>query len=80
MSREDVEVVRRATAPHDGEDWASGLQTAFAALDHRDADAPAAWMARDPGLRHTHPDIVWDVGAIGAIPPTYHGLAELAAF
>jgi hypothetical protein len=79
MSQENVEVVRRFNAPHEGEN----LMLLLRALVERagpeaDADVILRVWADDPGWRFADPDIEWDVTPTGGVGAALHGPSELA--
>ena len=65
MSRENVEVVRLANEPHNGEDMVPILQEFVEGVtDWSDTDAVVAAFADDPAWQHLHSDIEWDWSAL----------------
>ena len=80
MSQENVEIVRLATEPHNGEDMVPVIRDGLGHIvDWSDTDAVVAAMAQDPNVRPMHPDVEWDASAIGVFSVT-HGLYALALF
>ena len=80
MSQENVEIVRLATEPHNGEDMVPVIRDGLGHIvDWSDTDAVVAAMAQDPNVRPMHPDVEWDASAIGVFNVT-HGLYGLALF
>ena len=66
MSREAVEVVRRFNSPYDGQDMIPAIRDGLGRLgpDPQAEEVLALW-AEDPMLQHLHPDIEWDIRAVG---------------
>jgi ketosteroid isomerase-like protein len=64
MSEENVEVVRLANEPHNGEDMVPIIREVVDGLDWSDTDAVVAALADDPAWQHLHPDIEWDWSAL----------------
>jgi ketosteroid isomerase-like protein len=66
MSEENVEVVRRANEPRNGEDMVPIVREFVEGVtDWSDTDAVVAALADDPAHQHLHPDIEWDWSAMG---------------
>jgi uncharacterized protein len=80
MSHENVEIVRRAIEPYEGEDLVPALRELVERVEWWDAEAVAAAMAQDPRGRHLHPEIEWDVSSAGAFGGVSHGYYELGAY
>jgi hypothetical protein len=77
MSQQGLEVVRRVWEAHDGEDLVAAIrELAEHAGPDFERDAVLAWWAQDPGLQHLHPDIEWDMRAMGLA--LLHGASELS--
>src|SRR5438874_12526667 len=80
MSQEDVEVVRLANEPHNGEDMVPIIREDVEGIaDWSDTDAVVAAVASDPNVRPMHPEVEWDASALGLFGVA-HGLYELAVF
>src|SRR6266480_1281774 len=80
MSQENVEVVRSANEPHNGEDMVPIVRELVEGItDWSDTDAVVAAAASDPMVRPMHPDVEWDASAIGVFGVA-HGLYGLALF
>ena len=80
MSQENVELVRLATEPHNGEDMVPVIREGLEGIaDWSNTDAVVAAMAQDPNVRPMHPDVEWDASAIGVFGVA-HGLYGLALF
>ena len=80
MSHENVEIVRLATEPHNGEDMVPIVREIVEEIaDWSDADAVVAAVANDPDVRPMHPEIEWDASALGLFGVA-HGLYGLAVF
>ena len=80
MSQENVEVVRRATQPHNGEDMVPIIRDFVAGVtDWSDTDAVVTAFASDPNIEPMHAEVEWDARAIGVFGVA-HGLYELALF
>jgi hypothetical protein len=79
MSQENVEIVRRFNAPHEGENMVLLVQSLLEEVgsDLQPEAILAAW-AKDPGLKYVHPEIEWDTSAGGAIGSVARGPMELA--
>ena len=77
---ENVEVVRLATEPHNGEDMVPVIRDGLGGIvDWSDTDAVVAAMAQDPTFRPMDPDVEWDASALGVFG-VGHGLYGLALF
>src|SRR2546421_10970 len=80
MSQENVEVVRLATQPHNGEDMVPVIREGLEGItDWSDTDAVVAAWAQDPNVRPMHPEVEWDASAIGVFGVA-HGIYGLALF
>ena len=80
MSQENVEVVRFANEPHNGEDLVPLMRELVEGIaDWSDTDAVVASLATDPNIRPMHPEVEWDASAF-AFAGVAHGLYELAVF
>jgi len=80
MSQENVEVVRLATKPRDGEDMVPIIrETVEGIADWADTDAVVAAIANDPMVLPMHPEIEWDASALGLFGVA-HGFYGLAVF
>jgi hypothetical protein len=80
MTQANVEVVRLATEPHNGEDMVPIIRELVEGVtDWSDADAVVAAFANDPDVRPLDPEVEWDASAIGVFGVA-HGLYELALF
>ena len=78
MSQENVEVVRLANEPHNGEDMVPLIREAVEGIaDWSDTDAVAAAIAGDPNVRPMHPEVEWDAGELFGVA---HGIYGLAVF
>ena len=65
MSQENVEVVRLANEPHNGENMVPILREFVEGVtDWSDTDAVVAAFADDPAWQHLHSDIEWDWSAL----------------
>ena len=65
MSRENVEVVRLANEPHNGENMVPILREFVEGVtDWSDTDAVVTALADDPAWQHLHSDIEWDWSAL----------------
>jgi hypothetical protein len=79
MSRENVEIVRRARTPAEGKKLVARMRDTVERLDpDPQPETVHALWAEDPFLRHLHPDIEWDTSATGAIGTVARGLEEVA--
>src|SRR5436309_3105238 len=79
MSQENVAVVRQYNAPYEGDDLVPVIAEVLRRIGpdpQRDA-VLAAW-AEDPALQHLHPEIEWDVSALGAVGSVPRGAREWA--
>jgi SnoaL-like domain len=76
MSPENVEVVRHATQPYDGEDLVPLVTKWVDSFDWSDRDAVAAAVAEDADARHLHPDIEWDAGQLTVPVRGLYGVAH----
>jgi hypothetical protein len=80
VSRENVEIVRLATEPHNGEDMVPVIREGLEGIaDWSDTDAVVAAWAQDPNVRPMHPEVEWDASAIGVFGVA-HGIYGLALF
>ena len=80
MSQENVEIVRSANEPHNGEDMVPIIREFVEGItEWADTDAVVAAAATDPMVRPMHPDVEWDASAIGVFG-VGHGLYGLALF
>ena len=80
MSQENVELVRSANEPHNGEDMVPIIREFVEGVtDWSDTDAVVASLATDPNIRPMHPEVEWDASAF-AFAGLAHGLYELAVF
>ena len=80
MSQENVEIVRLATEPHNGEDLVPVIRDGLERIvDWSDTDAVVAAMVQDPNVRPMHRHVEWDASAIGVFGVT-HGIYGLALF
>jgi hypothetical protein len=78
MSQENVEIVRLANAPHNGEDMVPVIREFVEGIvDWSDTDAVVAAMATQPNARHLHPEVEWDTSGQGVLGVA-HGLYEVA--
>jgi hypothetical protein len=79
MSQENVEVVRRFNEPYEGQDVMPVIREALGRVGPDfQADAVLAWFAEDPSWKHAHPDIEWDMRAMGFFPEPLRGPVEIA--
>ena len=79
MSQENVEIVRLATEPHDGEDLVPVIREFVEGVaDWSDTDAVVAAMANEANARHLHPNVEFDTSGQGVLGVA-HGLYEVAA-
>jgi hypothetical protein len=79
MSEENVEIVRLATEPHNGEDMVPILREVVDGVyDWSDTEVVAAF-ANDPDFRPMHPEVEWDPTAVGLAGVAY-GFYGLALF
>jgi hypothetical protein len=78
MSQESVEVVRQHLSPHEGEDLLPVVKGLLERLGpDPQPDAVIATLATDPGWKHTHPDVEWDMSSTG-MGSVARGARELA--
>jgi ketosteroid isomerase-like protein len=79
MSQKNVEVVRAYNGPYEGENLVPRVKEGIGRVGpDPQPDAVLAVWAEDPAFRHLHPDIEWDVSAVGAVGSVPHGARELA--
>jgi hypothetical protein len=80
VSEENVEIVRLANEPHNGEDMVPLIRQSVEDIaDLSDTDAVVAAIADDPNVRQMHPDVEWDASALGPFDVA-HGLYGMAVF
>ncbi len=80
MSQENVEIVRLANEPHNGEDLVPIMRGLLGSVaDWSDTEAVIAALVTDPNFRPMHPDVEWDASAF-ALSGVAHGVYELAVF
>jgi hypothetical protein len=80
VSQENVEVVRLANEPHNGEDMVPIIRGVVEGIaDWSDTDAVVAAVASDPNVRPMHPEVEWDASALEFFGVA-HGLYEFAVF
>jgi hypothetical protein len=80
VSRENVEIVRLANEPHNGEDIVPLIRQLVENIaDWSDTDAVVAAFADDPNIRQMHPDVEWDASALRLFDVA-HGLYGMAVF
>ena len=78
MSQKDMEIVRLATEPHNGEDMVPVIREFLAGVvDWSDTDAVVAAMANEANGRHLHSEVEWDNSGQGLLGVA-HGLYEVA--
>ena len=78
MTQGNVEIVRCATEPHNGEDMVPIIrQFVEGVTDWSDTDAVVAAFASDPNIRPMHAEVEWDASAIGVFGVA-RGLYELS--
>jgi ketosteroid isomerase-like protein len=81
MSQENVEVVRGHNEPYDGQELVAVIKAALDRLGPQPTrDEVLSLWAQDPGWRHVHPDIEWDVTGVGAVGSTTKGPLQVAAW
>ena len=81
MSEENVEIVRRYNAAHEGENLVLVIRAIIEELgpDPQPEAVLAAW-ASDPGLQYLHPEIEWDTTRAGPLGSNARGPLELAGW
>ncbi len=81
MSQENVEVVRRFNEPYEGQDIMPVIREAIGRLgpDPQVGAVLALW-AEDPGWKQVHPDIEWDMSAVGMGVAPARGPREVVAW
>jgi hypothetical protein len=80
VSQANVEIVRLANEPHNGEDMVPVVRQYVEDItDWSDTDAVAAAIADDPSVRPMRPDVEWDARGLGLFDVS-QGLYGIAVF
>jgi hypothetical protein len=80
VSQANVEIVRLANEPHNGEDMVPIVRQYVENItDWSDTDAVVAAIADDPNVRPMRPDVEWDARGLGLFDVS-QGLYGMAVF